>query len=103
MMSKSDGWRQKKSGTVYVHVGGKAWKMMNDVHKNMGLNKTEQIVTLMARYFPDNYPDYLDLMRESILKKIDKKFEEAKFVLDEPPKKEKIKKFFGNKVKDIDL
>ena len=45
----------------------------------------------MARYFPDNYPDYLDLMRESILKKIDKKFEEAKFVLDEPPKKEKTK------------
>ena len=105
-MSKSDGWRQKKSGTVYVHVGGKAWKMMNDVHKNMGLNKTEQIVTLMRKYFPDNYPDYLDLMRESILKKIDKQFEEAKFVLDESKKcdyksrKERIKKFHLEKVNE---
>ena len=106
MMSKSDGWRQKKSGTVCVHVDGKAWKMMNDVHKNMGLNKTEQIVTLMRKYFPDNYSDYLDLMRESILKKIDKQFEEAKFVLDESKKcdyksrKERIKKFYIEKVKE---
>lgn len=99
-MPKSNDWRQKKSGNVSFCVDGQAWKMMNDVHKHFGLNKTEQIVTLMTQYFPDNYPDYLDLMRESIVKKIDKQFEEAKFILEKPPKKEKIKKFFGNKVKD---
>ena len=45
-------------------------------------------------------------MRESILKKIDKQFEEAKFVLDESKKcdyksrKERIKKFHLEKVKE---
>ena len=100
-MVNYDDWRSKKSGNVTFRVEGKAYKMMNDVHRTFHVNKSEQMVVILKKFFPQNYHDYLELMREPILNQTQKKFEQMQqenFFLEKEIKRRE-EEFFGKMTK----